>query len=202
MYKSLNLNNMNRKNFRKSHLIFASSLGVALIVVLVLLSMSCTKSDSSNEILTIEDLLVDNNEITGWSTSGTSWTASSITELTEYINGMAETYDQYGFQEAAQQSYSGTIDDGSRTIQIIIYDLGSEENAQDLYDDPDLGLSSATTWSNGAGTEAHYVQYSGLSEVLTFYSGVYFVYMQVDYDSDGTLSIMKQFALNISGKIE
>jgi uncharacterized protein (DUF1330 family) len=177
-------------------------LNLIIAFVAVLGFIECEKSTSSSEILTIEDLLTQSSEITGWSYSGTGWTASSMTELTEYINGMAETYDKYGFQQAAQQSYSGTIDNGSRTIQIIIYDLGSEDNAKDLYDDPDLGLSSATVWSGGAGTEAHYVQYGGLSEVLTFYKDVYFVYMQIDYDSDETLSILKQFALNISGKIE
>jgi len=177
---------------------------ISIVVALTGISIySCEKlDDDGDEILTIEDLLTQNNEISGWSYSGSGWVAGSITELTEYINGMAETYQKYGFEEAAQQSYSGTIDNASRTMQIIIYDMGSEENAKDVYDDPDLGLSSATVWTGGAGTEAHYVQYGGLSEVLTFYSGSYFVYQQIDYDSDETLSIMKQFALNIAGAIE
>jgi len=178
---------------------------IILIVVLFAVGVfsGCEKSSSSDdgEILTIEDLLTKNNEITGWSYSGTSWVASSITELTVYINGIAETYQKYGFEEAAQQSYSGTIDNASRTLQIIIFDMGSEENAKDVYDDPDIGLSGATVWPNGAGTEAHYVQYGGLSEVLTYYYGQYFVYQQIDYDSDETLNIMKQFALNIDGKL-
>lgn len=175
-----------------------------LIAFIAFLSMvGCEKSETTDsEILTIEDLLTQDNEITGWSYSGSGWTASSITELSEYINGMAETYNQYGFEEAAQQSYSGTLDNTSSTLQIIIYDMGSEENAKDMYDDPDLGLSSAIDWTDGAGTEAHYALYGGISEALTFYQGSYFVYQQIGYDSDETLSIMQQFALNISGKLE
>jgi hypothetical protein len=178
---------------------------ILLIVLLFTLGVfaGCEKTTSDDdEILTIEDLLTKNNEITGWTYSGSSWVASTITELTTYINGIAETYQKYGFEEAAQQSYSGTIDNGSRTLQIIIFDMGNEENAKDVYDDPDIGLSGATVWANGAGTEAHYVQFGGLSEVLTFYHGKYFVYQQIDYDSDETLNIMKQFALNIDGKLD
>ncbi len=176
---------------------------VAVVFGSLFIYASCEKNtDSDDVILTIEDLLTKDSEITGWEYSGSGWVATGITELTEYINGMAETYQKYGFEEAAQQSYSGTIDNGSRTMQILIYDMGSEQNAKDVYDDPDLGLSSATVWTDGAGTEAHYVQYGGLSEVLTFYQGSYFVYQQIDYDSDETLSILKQFALNISGKLE
>lgn len=173
------------------------------LMLVVMLSMGCSKNNTTeSEILTIEDLLVQNNEITGWSYSGVSWMASNISELTEYINGMAEIYQKHGFTEGAQQSYGGTIDGSGCTIQLIIYNMDTESNAKDMYDDPDLGLSGATVWTDGAGTEAHYVRYGGLSQVMTFYSNMYFVYLQVNYDSDESLNIIKQFALNVDGKIE
>lgn len=76
------------------------------IILAGIISISCEKlDDDGSEILTIEDLLTQDNEISGWSYSGSGWVAGSITELTEYINGMAETYQKYGFEEAAQQSY-------------------------------------------------------------------------------------------------
>ena len=174
------------------------------LMLAVMLSLGCSKSSTTgnDEVLTIEDLLVKNNEIAGWSYSGVSWVANNISELTEYINGMAEIYQKHGFTEGAQQSYGGTIDGNSCTIQLIIYNMDTEENAKDMYDDPDLGLSGATVWTDGAGTEAHYVRYGGLSQVMTFYSSSYFVYLQVNYDSDESLNILKQFALNVDGKIE
>ncbi len=176
---------------------------IGILVAIMIICFSCSKSSGTeNEILTIEDLLVQNSEITGWSYSGVSWVASSISELTEYINGMAEIYQKHGFIEGAQRSYAGTIDGTSCAIQLIIYDMDTETNAEDMYNDPDLGLSSATVWTNGAGTECHYVRYGGLSQVMTFYSSTYFVYLYIDYDSDESLNILKQFALNVDGKIE
>lgn len=173
------------------------------ILLALILFFGCEKSNptESDEIVTIEDILVQNNEITGWSYSGVNWVANSITELTEYINGMAEIYQKHGFTEGAQQSYGGTINSSSCTIQLIIYNMDTAANAKEMYDDPDLGLSAATVWTDGAGAEAHYVRYGGLSQVMTFYSSGYFVYLMINYDSDESLNILKQFALNVDGKI-
>jgi hypothetical protein len=175
----------------------------AILIFVIILSSGCDNEQLTEGeiILSIEDLLVRNNEITGWSYSGFSWVANNISELTEYINGMAEIYQRHGFEEGAQQSYTGTIDNSSRTLQLMIYNMGSESNAQEMYDEPDLGLSGATIWFDGAGTESHYVRYGGLSQVMTFYNSAYFVYLQIDYDSEESLNVLKQFALNVDGKI-
>ena len=177
---------------------------LSFMTLVIALCLGCSKSSPTkvDEVLSIEDFLVKNNEITSWSYSGVNWVANSVSELSEYINGMAETYQKHGFTEGAQQSYGGTIDGSGCTIQLIVYNMDTESNAQDMYDDPDLGLSGATVWTDGAGTAAHYVRYGGLSQVMTFYSSVYFVYLQVNYDSDESLNILKQFALNVDGKIE
>jgi hypothetical protein len=178
------------------------AIGYSLLALILCLGCSKSSTTGTDGVLSIEDLLVQNNEISGWSYSGAGWVATSISELTEYINGLAETYQEHGFEEGAQQSYTGTIDGDSRTIQLMVFDMGTESNAKDTYDDPDLGLSAATVWTGGAGTESHYVRYSGLSEAMSFYRDKYFVYLQVNHDSDETLNILKQFALNVDGKIE
>lgn len=187
---------MEGKKMKKIILVF--------LVSILMIGFACSEkaSTESDEVLTIEDLLVESNEITGWEFSGTSWTANSITELTTYINGAADIYQRHGFEEGTYQSYSGTLDNGSRTLELIIYDMGSEDNAKDTYDDTDIGLSGATTWTDGAGSKAHYVRYGGLSQVLTFYSSSYFVYLGMNYDTDESLDILKQFALNVDGKIQ
>ena len=178
------------------------AIGYSLLAVILCLGCSKSSTTGTDDVLSIEDLMVQNNEISGWSYSGSGWVATSISELTEYINGLAETYQEHGFEEGAQQSYVGTIDGDSRIIQLMVFDMGTESNAKDTYDDPDLGLSGATVWTDGAGTESHYVRYSGLSEAMAFYKKKYFVHLQVNYDSDETLNILKQFALNVDGKIE
>jgi len=71
-----------------------------------------------------------------------------------------------------------------------------------LYEDPDLGLSGAIAWTNGAGDAAHYIRYGGLAQTLAFYKDKYFVSLEIDYDTEESLNILKQFALNIDGNIE
>jgi hypothetical protein len=174
---------------------------ISLITLIIVSGCSKDNPTDDNEIILIEDLLVENNEITGWTYSGTGWVANNITELTIYINGLAELYQRHGFVEAAHQTYEGSIDGGNRALSITVYNLGTESNASDTYDDPEVGPTGATDWTDGAGVRAHYVRYGGLSQVLTFYRDSYFVNLNINYDSDESLNILMQFALNIDGKI-
>jgi len=163
----------------------------------------CTKDTGKNVALTIEDLLVKNNEITGWVYSGSGWIANNGSELTQQINGGAELYIKYGFTEAANQLYQGTINNISCEIGLTIYNLGTNENVTALYDDPDLGLTSALIWSdNPAGTVAKYIRYSGLSQVLCFHRDNYLVYLTMSFDTEESLNILKQFGYNVDEKIK
>lgn len=172
------------------------------VVAAGLLFSVCTKETGKNEALTIEDLLVKNNEITGWTYSGSGWIANNSSELTHNINGGAELYIKYGFIEAASQNYQGTINTVSCEIVLTVYNLGTDENVTALFDDPDLGLTSALIWSdNPAGTVAKYIRYSGLSQVLCFYRDNYLVYLTMSFDTEESLNILKQFGYNVDEKI-
>ena len=174
----------------------------AALGVVVMLLLACSKQATKGEgILAIEDLLVRDNEITGWSHSGPGWEARTISDLTVYINGLAEIYQRHGFEEGAHQSYEGTIDGKSRVLELTVYEVDSEESARALFEDPDLGLSGATPWTGGAGEKAHYVRYGGFSQTLAFYRGVYFIFLGLNYDTEESLNILKQFALNVDGKL-
>jgi len=177
---------------------------IGLSLIILIISSGCSKDNATddNGIILIEDLLVENNEITGWTYSGTNWVANNITELTTYINGLAELYQSHGFVEAAHQAYEGSIDNGTRELSITVYNMGTESNASDTYDDPEIGPAGATDWTDGAGVRAHYVRYGGLSQILAFYRDSYFVHISINYDSDESLNILMQFALNIDGKIQ
>jgi hypothetical protein len=164
---------------------------------------SCTKDTGKNGALTIEDMLVKNNEITGWVYSGSGWIANNGSELTRQIDGGAELYIKYGFIEAASQLYQGIINDVSCEIVLTIYNLGTSENVIALFDDPDLGLSSALTWTdNPAGTLAKYIRYSGVSQVLCLYRDHYLVYLSMSFDTEESLNILKQFGYNVDEKIK
>jgi hypothetical protein len=175
-----------------------------LLLIMLIINPGCSKDKSTDDsgVISIEDLLVENNEITGWTYSGTGWVANNITELTTFINGLAELYQRHGFVEGAHQSYEGLIDNGTRILNITVYNMGTESNARDTYDDPEIGPTGATVWIDGAGERAHYVRYGGLSQILTFHRGSYFTYIDINYDSDESLNIIMQFALNIDGKIQ
>lgn len=173
-----------------------------VILAFAIILIACGKETTKNSaVLSIEDLMVKNNEITGWTHSGQRWLASNISELTTYINGEAEIYQRHGFTEAIQQGFRGKVNNGDRELKISIYDQGTETNARAVYEDPDLGMTGAIPWSGGAGKSARFVRY-GLSQRLTFYRGPYYVHLDINYDSDESLSIMQQFALNIDGKIK
>jgi hypothetical protein len=194
----LNTKNHALKKTRLFHL-----LALLFVSLFAFWTLQCEKTATeNNQILSIEDLLVDNNEFTGWSYDGASWLASNISELTTYINGAAEIYQRHGFVEATHQTYRGKIDNADRQLKLTIYNQGNESQAKDTYDDPDIGLVGAIDWIDGAGQEAHYIRYSGLSQALTFYRSRYFVHLEISYDTEESLNILKQFAWNIDGKIE
>lgn len=174
-----------------------------LLTLTIFTAAGCAKDTGKKETLTIEDLLVKNNEITGWVYAGSGWVANNGSELTTQIDGGAELYIKYGFVEAASQLYHGIINDISCEIGLTIYNLGTTDNVVTLFEDPDLGLTSALTWSdNPAGIVAKYIRYSGLSQVLCFYRGSYLVYLTMTFDTEESLSILKQFAYNVDEKIK
>ena len=173
-----------------------------LIILIQFFLISCTKDSSgNNNTKTIEDFLVRNNEITGWSYSGSGWIANNITELTNYIDGAADIYQRYTFIEASYQQYQGTINNTQALIKLYIYNQTQKASASALYADPDIGMIGAIKWQNGAGDEAQYVRNGGLSQALSFYRDKYFVFLEIDADSDESLIVLQQFALNVDGKI-
>jgi hypothetical protein len=175
------------------------------MLILALATTGCRKDSSSGtdegSAKMITDYVVRNNEIAGWTHSGAAWTASNVSELTTYINGLAEVYRRHGFVEAAHQEYQGTVNSTQRQLKLTVYFQGLPAHAAALYADPDLGFGGALDWTGGAGQAAHYVRNGGLSQVLSFYQGPFFVSLEINTDTDESLNILKQFALNVDGKI-
>ncbi|MEK7251157.1 MAG: hypothetical protein AAB209_12125, partial [Bacteroidota bacterium] len=66
--------------------------------------------------------------------------------------------------------------------------------------DPAIGFSGAITWTNGAGEAAQYLRNGGLSQQLCFYRNNFFVSLSIVVDTEESLNIMKQFALNVDAK--
>jgi hypothetical protein len=176
---------------------------IVFAAFLTLFSTGCSKDSKKSNPAVIEDMLVKNNEITGWAYSGAGWIANNGTELTTQIDGGAELFIKYNFSEGAYQMYTGVINSIDCELQLYVYNQGSASSAISLFDDPDLGFSSAITWTdNPAGTKAKYERYSGLSQVLGFYRDKYFVHLNISFDSEESLNILKQFAYNVDEKLK
>lgn len=176
-----------------------------LIPTLLLLTLfvSCKKdaaTDTPATAKTIEDYLVKNNEITGWALGSGKWTANNITELTNRINGAAEIYRRHGFVEAAFQDYPGTVNNAQATLKLTVFNQANKANATSLYNDPSIGFTGAIAWTSGAGEAAQYVRNDGFSQQLCFYRNNFFVLLEINADTEESLNIVKQFALNVDAK--
>ena len=170
----------------------------------VLSFISCTKdtTNNNNNNQNVQDFLVKDNEISGWKFYGTGWTANNISELTNFIDGLADLYQKFGFLEASSQTYSGKVNNSDAELKITVYGQDTRNNALGVYNDPDNGLSSATELIPPVGDIAKYVRNSGLSQVFAFVKDKYFIYIEINTDSEESLNLVKQFALNVSNKIK
>jgi len=176
--------------------------GLVLVCVSLCLFIASCKKETTTEPVTIDALIVRNNEIAGWSFTGSPWTASTVAELTTYIDGMADVYQRHGFVEAVHQDYRGTVNSVTVQLRLTVYDQGAEISAAAVFAEPALGYGGALDWKGGAGQAAHYVRNGGLSQALAFYRGRHFVTLEINADTDESLTILQQFALNVDGKIK
>lgn len=184
----------------KEYVIFLLSVGFLIFF------MGCKKDSptkpNNGQVKAINDLIVKNNEIAGWTYSGQGWTANNLSELTTYIDGAADMYQRHGYIEAAHQEYQGSVNSANALLKLTVYNQGTLSNASQLYADPALGFSGALDWTGGAGDAAHYVRNGGLSQALAFYRNGYFIYIEINTDTNESLNVIQQFALNVDGKIK
>ena len=179
---------------------------VSLILFLACFALlpGCKKDSTGPENgqgKTITDLLVKNSEIGGWTYFGSGWTANNLTELTVKIDGASDIYQRHGFIEAASQDFQGNVNSAAARLSIMVFNQGTTSNAAALYADPAIGFSGALSWTT-CGNAAHYVRNGGLSQELAFTRNGYYVYVNIDHDTDESLSVIQQFALNLDGKIQ
>lgn len=173
-----------------------------LCFVLPIFLLSCAKKTTNGEVepLTPVDLLPVDNEISGWTRDGVPETAEDSQGLWDMINGAGEVHLDYGFVECAYQVYDGEVLGNATEIELYVFDQGSPENAELVYDDDRSGMG--TPWTDDpAGTEAR-IDDSGLwAYVIEFWEERFFVELTIHEKSDEALEILKLFARNVSSKI-
>ena len=175
-----------------------------LLFFILLISLSlvfCTKESTTGpEAVSVEDLLPKGNEISGWTRTGNSWIARSSGELNTYINGEEPLYTRHGFVEAAMQEYQGNILGNTETITLRIFDQGTAENAQSVFDELVLQMSSPIDWTAESGKWAKIERFP-LSQKLIFWKEKYFVSLTITSGLDEALNVLKTFGNNVYVKI-
>ncbi|MBN1999643.1 hypothetical protein JW935_18965 [candidate division KSB1 bacterium] len=175
-----------------------------LISICISFSLFCQKKSTGpndrNQVISTEDLLPKDDELSGWTKSGEHWNASSNGDLTTYINGEAVIYTNRGFVEASKQEYQGVILGDTESVEVRIFDQGTKVNAKSVYDEIVREMSNPISW-DGAGEEARKERFS-LSQRIVFYQDKYFVALSVSTGLDEALVLLEQFANNISSEIK
>jgi hypothetical protein len=171
-------------------------------IFLTMISLSCSKDKGSNpedNVLDPVDLLPKAGEISGWTPQGEAeeWIGEA---LYQPINGEAEIYIRYGFQEAAFQDYQGSGSWSNTMLSVRVFQQESAAQAQALYEDPGSGTGTPWTGSDAAGTQARTEQLP-LSSTVDFYESKFFVTVDIASGQDQALDVAKLFARNVSGKI-
>ena len=167
---------------------------------------ACDKSDSGSnpDIVSIVDLMPQQNEISGWGRAAGgdgSWLATNASELQDQINGGSELYTNHGFVEAAMQSYSGTVNTQSGVAcEIQIYDQGADADAAAVFDDANNVFTNPITPSNPPSEKAQ-ISKELFSYRMKFVKGRYYVLISILTSEDKGQEVLEVFATNVAGKI-
>jgi hypothetical protein len=162
----------------------------------------CSKKNATNpEVVTVEDLLIKNNEISGWLRTGEGWVVNSEKELYDKIDGYAEAFTKYGFVEGAQQDYQGTILNSPSIVTLQIFDQGTVSNAQNVFNDIATKLSNPENWGSPYLNEAKIERFT-LSQNIVCRKSKYYIKLTVDSNLTEALELLKTFANNVGSKIK
>jgi len=132
---------------------------IPAILLSVLLATSPASAAENVQVNTI-DLLPAEDELPGWG-PGERRTVSSSRGLYDYMNGGAEVYLDYGFQDLAVGEW---ISPGGDPLKVEVYRMGSAKSA--------YGMFTQDTWGEdtdvGRGAQIQ-------GGILRFWKGEYFV---------------------------
>ncbi len=168
------------------------------ILLLFLVFLGCRKSVDSGAGADPADLLPANDDISGFQKKGSPAIMTDYQSIMDAIDGAAQKFIDYGFIEGVQQLYSN----GSIDIDVHILNQGTKQNAEQIF--IEFKPSSPEEISSGDGGLPWVLIEHAL---LTGYSLNYQqgnIYMEIIASEKTTfaLNMLKQFYLNIDGKIE
>jgi hypothetical protein len=165
-----------------------------LAVVIGLLLVSCRISQNAGAAADPADLLPIDNDISGFLKKGSTSVMTDQQSIFNAIDGEAQRYIDYGFQEGVKQLYSN----GSVDIDVQIFNQGNPTNAQAIYDrfmptSPEpINTPKANVVIENALPSGYMLQYACSS---------IFMRITTTEKTDFALNMAKQFFHNIDNKI-
>ncbi len=175
---------------------------IFLMVIAALASMQCSKKNTTSpDLASVEDLIIKDNEISGWRRSGEGWVASSETDLYGRIDGAAPPYVQHGFVEAAEQKYTGKVLQDTVTVELRAFDQGEASNAQALFGELSALMLTPETWQTDRFREAK-IERTQQSIRIAAWKSKYYVSLSITSNLNEALEVLKTFATNVGSKIK
>ncbi len=177
------------------------------IVLVVLIISGCSKKDEPTQptVVSTQDLLPRDKEISNWSKQSGSdggWFATNTTQLQEKIDGGFELFANHGFVEAAMQKYSGTVNTQSNIdLEVQIYNQGSQPNSDGVFDDPNNVFANPITPNNPPSPKAQITK-DIFSYTMKYSKAKYYLRLTIVSNDDKAQEILEVFANNIAAKIK
>jgi hypothetical protein len=143
-------------------------------------------------------ILPANREVGSWRFVQAPAVVNSESELYNLIDGGAPKYLERGWVSSTYGVYGQDSD--SNTIQVAVHDMGTPENAEDIFN---VGLPAArteisyTSETDPAGRRANAVVNLGLMSIYAAdaFSNRYYIEILVDAKTDAALADVTAFAL-------
>jgi hypothetical protein len=173
---------------------------IAIIISLYACGENSEENGVNKSILTPVDVLPGDNDISGWESLGAYEEANDYDSLYALINGGAEVFIDQGFVSSAFQQYNNCVGGAcsAAIVYLRIYDQGSSENAQSVYDKIATGIG--IPW-DGAGFESRIDESALASYTVEFWQRNFFVQVIIDEKTDESLNVVKLFATQVSNEI-
>ena len=135
----------------------------------------------------------------GWVRDGEAQTAYTIEELTDIIDGGAYLYEQYGFVAAAFQNYAGEIAGEPVSMTLSVFNQGTAENAEALYNDPGSGSGDPVGDWEGLGEARMRIAFGIVS--FQFWESCFFVSIVVPAGGEDAVPHARCIAEEVLGLI-
>ncbi len=182
--------------------IFRISPAVALtsLALLAVALAGCGGSDKKSTTPTIrhpQDFFPQG--VTGMTLDGSPRTATTDEELEAIIDGGSTIYTAHNFREFAQQDYQGTIDGTQSALSVWIFEMASEQDAQELHADEQVQTGNCQNATDVRRAGADLPGFN--SQMIQFQRDAYWVRLTITNTSQDARDLTTLVATHIDQKI-